>query len=177
MSGHEHTRNRHRQQESYCRSDCGKKYPTSDHQSEDISLFRPECYSQSNLLSPLLHHMRDYAVDTDGSEAQGQGRKRAEKAAQQAITGTLSVEHSPHCLDSANRLVLVHSPNRLPHGRRKSGGGRPAPFHHPCNPRGREKREGHLGHRRPFFHTPDDVSPHSHDSPPSRPPRQKWKTT
>src|SRR5258708_30290955 len=141
MSGHEHTRNRHRQQESYCRSDCGKKYPRSDQQSEDISLFSPECYSQSNLLSPLLHHMRDYAVDTDGSEAQGQGRKRAEKAAQQAITGTLSVEHSPHCLDSANRLVLVHSPNGLPHGRRKSGGGAPPgpPTH--IAPQGSIKRD------------------------------------
>src|SRR5258708_16933862 len=68
MSGREHTRNRHCQQESYGRPDCGKKYATSNHQSEDISFLRPECYSQSDLLSPLLHHMRDYAVDTCSSE-------------------------------------------------------------------------------------------------------------
>src|SRR6266404_3605943 len=163
MSGHEHTRNRHRQQESYCRSDCGKKYPTSDHQSEDISLFRPECYSQSNLLSPLLHHMRDYAVDTDGSEAQGQGRKRAEKAAQQAITGTLSVEHSPHCLDSANRLVLVHSPNGLPHGRRKSDGVAAANHHYHGAQRALKKGHVHLGHVVTLSHTVDDVSNNADD--------------
>src|SRR5258708_33994970 len=154
MSGRERTRNGHCQQESYGRPDCGKKYATSNHQSEDISFPRAECYSQSNLLSPLLHHMRDYAVDTDGSEAQGQGRKRAEKAAQQAITGTLSVEHSPHCVDSANRLVLVHSPNGLPHGRRKSGGV-PAPQHHHHEPhRGGGKGECHLGPPPPLSHTP-----------------------
>src|SRR5213592_2229097 len=95
---------------------------TSDHQSEHTSFFRSERHPQSDLVSPLGHNMRNHAVDSQSREAQGQGRKRAEKSSQQAITCALSIEHLPHCLDVANRLILVNSPDGLPNRRCESGG-------------------------------------------------------
>src|SRR6266576_4637414 len=101
MCAGEHARNRQRQKESQCSPYGGKKYPTSDHQSEHTPFLRSERHPQSDLVSPLGHNMRNHAVDSHSREAQSQGRKRAEKSSQQAITCALSIEHLPHCLDVA----------------------------------------------------------------------------
>src|SRR5882762_4485695 len=100
MGAREQARNRQGQKESRRSPDCREKYPTCDHQSEDTSFLRSERHPQSDLMSPLRHNMRDHAVDPYSREAQSQGGKSAEKSAQQAVTGALSIEHSTHCLDA-----------------------------------------------------------------------------
>src|SRR6267143_4494123 len=158
MCASEHARNRQRQKESQCSPYCGKKDPTSDHQSEHTSFLRSERHPQSDLMSPLRHHMRDHAVDPYSREAQSQGGKSAEKSAQQAVTGALSIEHSTHCLDAVNRLVLVHSPDRLPHRRCESGGVAAANHDYHGAQRALEKGYEHLGNVVALPHTVDDVS-------------------
>src|SRR5437016_9062778 len=163
MCAGEHARNRQRQKESQCSPYGGKKSPTPDHQSEHTSFLRSEGHPQSDLVSPLRHNMRNHAVDSHSREAQGQGRKRAQKSSQQAITCALSIEHLPHCLDVANRLILVNSPDGLPNRRRESGGVPAANHHHHRAQRVLEEGYIHLGSVVALSYAVDDVSHNSDD--------------
>src|SRR6266853_4861104 len=163
MCAGEHARNRQRQKESQCSPYGGKKYPTSDHQSEHTSFLRSKRHPQSDFVSSLRHNMRNHAVDSHSREAQGQDRKRAEKSSEQAITCALSIEHLSHCLDVANRLILINSPDGLPNRRRESGGIPAANHHDHSAQRALEDGYIHLGNVVALSYAVDDVSDNSDD--------------